>query len=273
MRFVVALTFVLVAGCGAGGSVPGPAPTSPPPTAAPTAVPTSLAPSPSSSTPSPTGSPTVAALPQWLSDGVVTRLPTDRHVVALTFDGGSGSQGAAHIVATLLAHHARATFFLTGAFVRANAPLVVSLDRDGFLIGNHTMSHPHMNELPASELVSEVRRSADMISQITGKPPRPWFRFPFGEYDATTLRAIHRLGYGAIGWTVDSRGWQGRAAGTAADVVERVRDALEPGAIVLMHLGANPDDGTTFDADALSAVIDTVRAAGYDFVTLADWSG
>ena len=192
--------------------------------------------------------------------------------MALTFDGGSGSQAAARIVATLLAQHTPATFFLTGSFVRANKALIVSLHRDGFLIGNHTMSHPHMNQLSKSEFVSEVIRSAYLTSELTGKPTRPWFRFPFGEYDATTLAMIHHLGYGAIGWTVDSRGWQGRAAGTVADLVTRVREALEPGAIVLMHLGANPDDGTTFDADALSTLIDAIRAAGFDFVTLADWN-
>jgi len=35
-----------------------------------------------------------------------------------------------------------------------------------------------------------------------------------------------------------------------------------------MHVGANPDDGTTFDADALPRVIDEIRARGYSFVTL-----
>jgi peptidoglycan/xylan/chitin deacetylase (PgdA/CDA1 family) len=44
--------------------------------------------------------------------------------------------------------------------------------------------------------------------------------------------------------------------------------ALRPGAIVLMHVGANPDDGTTYDADALPTLIDRLRAAGYGFTTV-----
>jgi hypothetical protein len=35
-----------------------------------------------------------------------------------------------------------------------------------------------------------------------------------------------------------------------------------------MHLGSNPDDGSTLDADALPSMIDEMRAAGYQFVTL-----
>lgn len=36
-----------------------------------------------------------------------------------------------------------------------------------------------------------------------------------------------------------------------------------------MHLGGHPTDGSTLDADALPAIIDGYRAAGYRFVTLA----
>jgi len=55
---------------------------------------------------------------------------------------------------------------------------------------------------------------------------------------------------------------------TAAAVTTRVLGALRPGEIVLMHVGANTDDHTTLDADALPAVIAQIRAAGYGFVTL-----
>lgn len=44
--------------------------------------------------------------------------------------------------------------------------------------------------------------------------------------------------------------------------------ALRAGAIVLMHVGSNPDDGTTFDANALPRIIDELRAQGYTLVTL-----
>jgi peptidoglycan/xylan/chitin deacetylase (PgdA/CDA1 family) len=55
---------------------------------------------------------------------------------------------------------------------------------------------------------------------------------------------------------------------SAPQVTARALDALRPGEIVLMHLGANPEDGTTLDADALPDMIQRMRAAGYGFVTL-----
>lgn len=48
----------------------------------------------------------------------------------------------------------------------------------------------------------------------------------------------------------------------------RVLAALRPGEVVLMHVGSNPDDHTTFDADDLPQVITELRARGYSFVTL-----
>jgi peptidoglycan/xylan/chitin deacetylase (PgdA/CDA1 family) len=210
-----------------------------------------------------------ATLPQWLAGPVITRLPTTHHVVALTFDGGAAAQGANSILQTLRKAAVPATFFLTGRFAAANPQFVDTLADSGYLIGNHTMTHPHLTGLTSTTVVTQITRVEDQFKATTGGSLRPWFRFPYGEYDARTLGLVHHLGYGAIGWTVDTRGWQGRTAGTAQDVVARVRAALRPGAIVLMHHGANPDDATTFDADALPAVIAMIRAEGYGFVDLA----
>jgi peptidoglycan/xylan/chitin deacetylase (PgdA/CDA1 family) len=199
---------------------------------------------------------------------VVTRLPTSRRIVALTFDGGAGAQGAAAVLRALHAAGVPATFFLTGQFVSANPQLMAVIREDGYLVGNHTATHPHLTRLSSGAVIDELIIGEQRLETALGHDPRPWFRFPYGEYDARTLRLVHNLGYGAVGWTVDTRGWQGRSAGSAEDVVARVTAGLRPGAIVLMHLGANPDDGTTFDADALPSVIAAVRAAGYSFVGL-----
>jgi len=88
------------------------------------------------------------------------------------------------------------------------------------------------------------------------------------------LADVNRLGYVAVRWTVDSLGWQGTSGGQSAQsVTSRVLAAAQPGEIVLMHLGSNPDDHTTLDANALPAIIDGLRARGYGFVTLKALTG
>lgn len=130
------------------------------------------------------------------------------------------------------------------------------------------MTHARLPSLSTATAQREITDAAARLQAMAGVRPRPWFRFPYGAYDARSLGLVHALGYGAIGWSVDTLGWKGREAGTPADVVDRVLRGLRPGEIVLMHLGANPDDGTTYDAAALPDVIAAIRAAGYELVPL-----
>ena len=278
---VVAVAATAAVGCAAPDrSTAGPAPTPTPasslsPHASVTSPGAQASSRPADSHPANSATPTAphstsptTSLPTWLGGTVVTRLPTNRRVIALTFDGGSGAQGAASVLATLKSARAPATFFLTGNFARSFPHVVDAIGAGGFLVGNHTMSHPHLRQLGSAAVRDQILGAERQLDAELGGTRRPWFRFPYGEYDARTLQLVHGLGYGGIGWTVDTRGWQGKQAGGVDDIIARVRAALRPGAIVLMHLGANPDDGTTYDADALPRIIAMVRAAGYDLVDL-----
>jgi len=259
----LAAVLLLAAGCGAptpaptgtpaptpsaSTSSPSPSPTSPSATTTPTTststAPTTTPPTtkPPTTTPPPTTkpptttpppSPTATGIPASLLGQDVRVIPTSRKVVALTFD----------------------------ADVRAIAAA-------GHVIGNHTMTHPHSTQITDAELTAEVRDAAAAISAITGRTPKPWFRFPYGERTYADVLLLNGLGYICVSWTVDTLGWLGEEAGTAEDVTARVIAALQPGEIVLMHIGANPYDGTTYDADSLGATIDAIRAKGYGFTTV-----
>ena len=207
-------------------------------------------------------------MPPQLRGQDVTVLPTSRRVVALTFDAGGDAAGLDRILATLADRHVHATFFLTGRWVQAYPGAVARIRAAGHRVGNHTVSHPHMTGLDTTGIRNEVLGAQQTII-AAGADPRPLFRFPFGERDQRTISVVNDLGYVSVRWTVDTLGWEGTAGGMSAQkVADRAVGALRPGEIVLMHVGANPDDHTTFDADALPATIDRMRASGYDFVTL-----
>lgn len=232
----------------------------------PTTSPRTTRPQPGKTTASPT-SPT-PALPAALRGRVLTVLPTSRRVVALTFDGGAGSQGAPSILGTLRAQGVPASFFVTGRFAQTNPGTTRQMAALG-PVGNHSVSHPNFTTLSETALTSELSTARAAIMAATGKDPRPYFRFPFGAYDTRALGLVNARGYGAIGWTTDSLGWKGTSGGMSTDaVVSRVLAGRTPGQIVLMHVGANPDDGTTLDAAALPRIIAGYRANGYAFVTL-----
>jgi peptidoglycan-N-acetylglucosamine deacetylase len=190
-------------------------------------------------------------------------------VVALTFDAGANGDGLPSILTTLQATGTKATFFLTGAFASQFPGLAAQVARAGYRIGDHSVDHPYFTRLSNAQIDAEVLGAAQTIRQVTGADPAPLFRFPYGDSDARTLAEVNRLGYVAVGWTVDTLGWEGTSKGITADeVVNRVMTGLQPGEIVLMHVGSNPTDHSTLDADALPRVIAAITAAGYSFVTV-----
>ncbi len=205
-----------------------------------------------------------------LSGRVWNVIPTNAHVVALTFDGGANADGLPSILASLRAAGVRATFFVTGDFASAFPGLSAQIVAGGNRIGDHSVDHPSFTRLDDAQVRAEVLDASTTIRAITGADPAPLFRFPYGDYDTRTLADVNALGYVAVGWTVDTLGWEGTSAGiTASSIVARVMAGLRPGEIVLMHVGSNPTDGSTLDAAALPAVVAAIRAAGYSFVTLS----
>jgi len=199
---------------------------------------------------------------------VVSRIPTSRKVVALTFDAGANGDGVDSILATLARDKVAGSFFLTGDFVDSYPTLARRMSAMGRL-GNHTTNHPHLPAMTDAQVRAQIDGARTTILSVTGEDPRPFFRFPFGDSSPHDLEIVRALGYVTIGWTVDSLGWQGTSGGQSVDsIVKRVLQAAAPGEIVLMHVGSHPTDHSTLDADALPRVISGLRAAGYGFVTL-----
>lgn len=212
--------------------------------------------------------PPAAPFPASLRNQDLTVIPGAGQAVALTFDAGANAAGLPKILSTLSAKGVAATFFLTGNWADANPGGVGQIVSAGHRVANHSMTHPGFTSLTGTEITQQVR-GAEQAILSAGADPAPLFRFPFGERDARTIAAVNDLGYVAVRWTVDTLGWKGTSGGvTAQTVADRTLARLQPGEIVLMHIGSNPNDGTTLDADALPQIIDRISAAGYGFVTL-----
>ena len=218
------------------------------------------------------------AAPAAPADGLLgtdwARIPTGSKVVALTFDAGANAAGLPSIESTLRAKGVPASFFLTGNWVRDFPAQANAIVQDGFVVGNHSVSHPYFTQLTDAQVAAQVQGAQQAILRANGADPRPLFRFPYGDVNSRVLADVNRLGYVPVRWTVDSLGWEGTSGGQSVQsVTSRVLAAAQPGEIVLMHLGSNPDDGTTLDAAALPAIIDGLRARGYGFVTLRALTG
>jgi peptidoglycan/xylan/chitin deacetylase (PgdA/CDA1 family) len=205
-----------------------------------------------------------------VTPAVVVRRGSDRlRRIALTFDAGSDTGHTAEILDVLAAHDVRATFSFTGDFARANPGLVRRVALAGHVIVNHTDTHRSFTgvstntpPLSSAERVAELERADAAITGVTGRSTRPWFRPPYGDIDAATPVDVARAGYRyVLLWTVDSLGWKGLPP---REVAARCLGGAVPGAILLLHVGSQ-----STDAAALPAILDGLRARGYQLVTVA----
>ncbi len=198
---------------------------------------------------------------------LVSRVTTSSKVMALTFDFGSDAGNVSRILQVLADQGVKSTFFATGQAAANYPDAVRSVVAQGHEIGNHSYSHPYFTTLSPAQMADELSRAATAIRTATGQAPKPWFRPPYGDYNATVLQAAGDAGYShTIMWTIDTVDWQGVSATAIRD---KVLSKASPGAIVLMHVGG----GATGTPDALPGMISGLRAAGYQLVTVSQLLG
>lgn len=65
---------------------------------------------------------------------------------------------------------------------------------DGFLVANHTLTHPHLAKLTPADAEREIREGRDALEQIFGYPIKG-FAYPFGSHDETVHELVRSAGH------------------------------------------------------------------------------
>jgi peptidoglycan/xylan/chitin deacetylase (PgdA/CDA1 family) len=199
---------------------------------------------------------------------VIGRGPRSAKTIYLTFDDGPSPTATERILAILDSQKTPAAFFLTGNQVKQFPALAGLVGNSPHEIGNHTLSHAKLHLKGPRRIRLELERAHDAIVSAAGRRPR-FFRAPHGLRNPFVTSVARELRYHVVGWTFGV--WDSTRPG-AERIRLRVRNRLQPGAIILLHDG----DGYDFrgdrsqTADALPAIIDDARAAGYDFRSLGE---
>lgn len=193
--------------------------------------------------------------------------------VALTFDAEHPDRpwcpdaNADRILDDLAERRAPATFFVQGRWAESHPRTAGRIAGDGHLVGNHSKYHARMTLLTDDGLRTDVSEAEEAIRAATGADPKPWFRCPFGDGhdDPRVLGVLAELGYRNAHWHVELEDWEPWRDGPAIsrDAIEKVR-AHGDGSVVLLHTWPG---GT---GEAVAAIVDGLRDAGFTFVRLDD---
>ncbi|MBE3597244.1 MAG: polysaccharide deacetylase family protein [Hydrogenibacillus sp.] len=195
--------------------------------------------------------------------GAVTNVPTEERRVALTFDISWGEREVKRVLDALFEADIRgATFFLTGEWARAHPQFARSIARAGYEIGTLGMRPMSFTRLTEEQMKRELEESIEAIHAVTGRAP-VLFRPPNGDVDRRVLTVAGRLDLVVVLWDVNPDDWKHPGVET---IVERVRQNIRPGSIVLLHAS----DAAHETPEALLHIARTLKRSGYACVTVSE---
>lgn len=184
-------------------------------------------------------------------------------LIALTFDDGPYPVFTPLLLDTLGRLNVHATFFLIGRDAEEWPELSQRIEADGNEIADHTYTHPDLDKETDDQVRFEIRKGARVLYRLAhDRAVFDLFRPPHGRFTVETVRVAQRLGYKTILWNDDAGDWRQQVT---VDGLERHLEAHATAPeIVLLHSGRLPT------IQALPAIVERFRAAGYRFVTVGE---
>lgn len=197
---------------------------------------------------------------------IIWEVPTDKKVIALTFDDGPDPIETVEIMELLQQYNAKATFFVLGHRVDRYPEVVKAQAAAGHEIANHTYHHIYFNGRPSPDLIrKEVAQTADAIFNAAGIRPR-LFRPPGGYYNETMVNTIKATGHQIIlwSWHQDTEDWK---IPPVSKIVKKVLNNARNGDIVLFH---DHVEGKSNTVKALKRILPELQRQGYEFITVSE---
>lgn len=200
--------------------------------------------------------------------GPQTGLPGEGKYIAWTVDDGADPEVVRAYAEFSRRTGTRLTFFINGQYpaFRQHRDLLLPLVKSGQLqIANHTYSHAALTSLTNEQIVQELTRNDEEIRRLFGVSSKPYFRPPYGYYDARVLAAAASCGF------TRPVLWYGSLADSSnissAEVYAYAEKYALAQHIVIGHLNYR---GVVSELDRIRALLDR---RGLKTVTIRDYYG
>lgn len=196
--------------------------------------------------------------------------PEEARRIALTFDDGPSAY-TDPILDVLETHGAVATFFTMGRQVEAFPEAVARMARAGHHVENHGFSLEAVQgwsffyrTIPSDE----IARTQGLVAAATGRWPR-YFRPPGGQLGRPLLRLVREQELETVygGLPIPNPN------DDAATQLRAAREAVEPGAIIVLHDGDDhhpASDRPRATLELLPDLLEDLAARGFETVTVAE---
>lgn len=193
-------------------------------------------------------------LPVFSKDAVGKK-DVEQKKIALTFDDGPHPYYTEQLLDGLKEREVVATFFVTGEHAVLHPDVILRMQQEGHLIGNHTYSHIQLTAGNREAFKEELIKTSDTIKEITGEDVE-YVRPPYGAWDKSLEAELNMF---PVLWNVDPLDW---CSEDVACIANRVISKVGENDIILMH------DYYATSVTAALSIVDELLAEGYVFVTV-----
>ena len=154
--------------------------------------------------------------------------------VLLSFDDGPGPH-TDELLNLSQEYNIKFAFFLLPEQVQKYSKTVQRIVRDGHILGSHFFQHRNHMLDTKSTFLNSLNKSIKIIESISLSKVE-FCRVPYGCLFPWQVRWINQSGYRHVFWSLDSKDYK---LEQRVKVINRVRDNIRSGDIVLFHDGEN----------------------------------
>ncbi len=191
-------------------------------------------------------------------NAMYVRHPNKKEIY-LTFDCGYDNGNTAKVLNTLKKKKVKAIFFITKHFITEKPELVKRMKKEGHLVGNHTMNHPHLYDCSDEKIREELVGMEKLMKQKTGYRMDRFLRPPYGSFSIRVMKTAKEFGYKTVLWSLAWFDYDESKQPSVSSVVAKFADRHHKGMIPLMHITSSAD------TQALPQIIDFMKKQKYKF--------
>lgn len=220
--------------------------------------------------------------------GAITAIDADSPTIHLIFTADSLCEGFPHILSALRRHNVKASFFVTGNFLRdtTHTPLINKIIADGHYLGPHSDRHILLADwddartplATPDSAVADIEANYTELSRFgIDRHTAPYIVPPYEWYNRVHIDAYTRAGLKPISPTPGIQTYRDYTTPDMPDyhtadsiwnqLLDRETTHTLNGAIIIIHPGTQ-DIRTDKFYLRLDTLIDTLTARGYHFAPM-----
>jgi len=163
---------------------------------------------------------------------VTCRAKTVKNQIAISFDDGPDKIITPKILDLLKASGIKATFFIIGSKAVSETEIIQRILDEGHLIGNHSFAHNNWYGFWSTKKITDDLKMTHSLMETHFDKKLLYFRPPFGVTNPLIKKAVAKMKYTTIGWSLRSLDTMIKSENR---LLKRLKRKLKPGQIVLFH--------------------------------------